>query len=428
MGNLLVLLFVSFLLLILVGIDVGWSMILSAWFGIEMKTNQTVDTILIPQSMMGGVNYYALVQIPLFILAGELMNRGGLTQRLIDWALTLVGHLRGSLGHVSVLTNLVMAGVSGSAVADAVAIGKPLIPAMKKESYSGGYAGAVIAAGALLGPIIPPSIPMVVYAQIANESVAKMFIAGIVPGLMLAAGFFVICSLIAWKRGYPRMPRVNLAGKVKATSNASWALLMPVIIIVGIRFGVFTETEVAAVAVVYALIVSLLIYRGMSLREIPRMLWDSGRTSATILFLLAAAGPFSWLVAESQVSEVAVRMIQHISDNPVVVLIVINVFLLIVGSLIEPLPAMVIFLPALLPIGHQLGIDPIQFGTVVVVNLMIGLLHPPVGLLLFVTSSVGNLRILSVAWEALPFLLWCLIVLALIIVFPPLTTWLPSRM
>ncbi|HYL20021.1 MAG TPA: TRAP transporter large permease subunit, partial [Burkholderiales bacterium] len=157
MGNLLVLLFVSFLLLILVGIDVGWSMILSAWFGIEMKTNQTVDAILIPQSMMGGVNYYALVQIPLFILAGELMNRGGLTQRLIDWALTLVGHLRGSLGHVSVLTNLVMAGVSGSAVADAVAIGKPLIPAMKKESYSGGYAGAVIAAGALLGPIIPPS-------------------------------------------------------------------------------------------------------------------------------------------------------------------------------------------------------------------------------------------------------------------------------
>jgi tripartite ATP-independent transporter DctM subunit len=428
MRSLLLLLFASFLLLILVGIDVGWSMILSAWFGIELKTDRAVDTILLPQSMMGGVNYYALVQIPLFILAGELMNRGGLTQRLIDWALSMVGHFRGSLGHVSVLTNLVMAGVSGSAVADAVAIGKPLIPAMRKENYGDGYAGAVVAAGALLGPIIPPSIPMVVYAQLANESVAKMFISGLIPGLLLAAGFFGICTLTAWRRQYPRRERVNWKGRATSTSRATWALLMPVIILVGIRFGVVTETEVAAAAVLYALVVSLLIYRGLSLKELPRMLWESGRTSATILFLLAAAGPFSWLVAESQVSEVAVKAIHHISDNPIIVLIVINAFLLVVGSLIEPLPAMVIFLPALIPIGHQLGIDPIQFGAVVVINLMIGLLHPPIGLLLFVTSSVGKLRIVSVAWEAVPFLLWCLVVLALTIVFPPLTTWLPSRM
>ncbi len=422
------LLFISFLLLILIGVDVGWSMILSAWLGIVSKSDRAVDTILIPQSMMGGVNYYALVQIPLFILAGELMNRGGLTQRLIDWALAMLGHLRGSLGHVSVLTNLVMAGVSGSAVADAVAIGKPLIPAMKKEGYHEGYAGAIIAAGALLGPIIPPSIPMVVYAQLANESVAKLFIAGLVPGLLLALGFFVIASIVAYRRGYPRKERVSFRGRAQATGRASWALLMPVIIIVGIRFGVFTETEVAAAVCIYALIVSLFIYKGMKLGDLPQMLKDAGRTSATILFLLAAAGPFSWLVAESQVSEVAVRAIHTISDNPLVVLVVINVFLLIVGSLIEPLPAMVIFLPALIPIGHQLGIDPIQFGAVVVVNLMIGLLHPPVGLLLFVTSSVGNIRILSVAWEALPFLLWSLIVLGLIIAFPPLTTFLPGRM
>jgi TRAP-type transport system large permease protein len=422
------LLFVSFLLLILIGVDVGWSMILSSWLGIISKTDRAVDTILLPQSMMGGVNYYALVQIPLFILAGELMNRGGLTQRLIDWALAMLGHLRGSLGHVSVLTNLVMAGVSGSAVADAVAIGKPLIPAMRKEGYSEGYAGAIIAAGALLGPIIPPSIPMVVYAQLANESVAKLFLAGVVPGLLLALGFFAIASIVAWMRGYPRKERVNFSGRVKATGRASWALLMPLIIIVGIRFGVFTETEVAAAVALYALLVSLFIYKGMKLGDLPQMLRDAGRTSATILFLLAAAGPFSWLVAESQVSEVAVRAIHSISENPLVVLFVINIFLLIVGSLIEPLPAMVIFLPALIPIGHQLGIDPIQFGAVVVVNLMIGLLHPPIGLLLFVTSSVGNLRILSVAWAALPFLAWSLIVLALIIVFPPLTLWLPGRM
>ena len=427
MSNILILLFISFILLVLIGVDVGWSMILSGWFGIEAKTGQPVDTMMIPQSMMAYVSFPALVQVTLFILAGDLMNRGGLTQRLIDWALTLVGHLRGSLGHVSVLTNLVMAGVSGSAVADAVAIGKPLIPSMKREGYGEGYAGAVVAAGALLGPIIPPSIPMVVYAQLANESVAKLFLAGIVPGLLFASGFFVICSIMAARRNYPRYERVNFTGRAKATGRASWALMMPIMILVGIRFGVFTEMEVAAAAAIYALLVSLIIYRGLKIGEVPKILWESGRTSAAILFLLAAAGPFSWLVAESQVSVVVVNGIKSISDNPVVILLVINALLLIVGSILEPLPAMVIFLPALIPIGQQLGIDPIHFGAVVVVNLMIGLLHPPVGLLLFVVSSVGNCKITKVAWEALPFLAWALIVLVLIIIFPPLTTWLPGR-
>jgi TRAP-type transport system large permease protein len=422
----LLILFISFLLLILIGVDVGWAMIFAAWIGVLTKTGNAVDAIMIPQSMMTGINYYSLVQIPLFILAGELMNRGGLTQRLIDWALAMVGTLKGSLGHVSILTNLVMAGISGSAVADAVALGKPLIPAMQKAGYRPGFAGAVIAAGALLGPIIPPSIPMVIYAQIANESVAKMFLSGVVPGLLLSFGFFVLCSIIAHRRDYPKRAPVSFKGKVAATRSAIWALLMPVIIIVGIRFGVVTETEVASSAVLYALFVSLFIYRGMKLREFPSMLKDAGRSSATILFLLAAAGPFSWLVAESQVTEVIVQSIKSISDNPVVILLVINIVLLIVGSLLEPLPAMVIFLPALLPIGHELGIDPIHFGATVVINLMIGLLHPPVGLLMFVVASVGKLNITAVAWEILPFLGWALVVLVLVIIFPPLTTWLPS--
>ncbi len=419
-------LFLSFLVLILIGIDVGWAMIFAAWIGLLVKSGNAVDAIMIPQSMMSGINYYSLVQIPLFILAGELMNRGGLTQRLIDWALAMVGTLKGSLGHVSILTNLVMAGVSGSAVADAVALGKPLIPAMKKEGYTPGFAGAVMAAGALLGPIIPPSIPMVIYAQIANESVAKMFLAGIVPGLMLSAGFFVLCTIIAHRRDYPQRPPVPFKGKVNATGRAFWALLMPIIILVGIRFGVVTETEVASSAVIYALLISMFVYRELKWHELPDMLKNAGRSSATILFLLAAAGPFSWLVAESHVSEVIVDAIKSFSDHPTVTLLVINVALLVIGSLLEPLPAMVIFLPALLPIGHQLGIDPIHFGAVVVINLMIGLLHPPVGLLMFVVSSVGNLKITEVAWETLPFLAWCLVVLVLIIVFPPLTIWLPS--
>jgi tripartite ATP-independent transporter DctM subunit len=377
--------------------------------------------------MMTGVNFYALVQIPLFVLAGELMNRGGLTTRLIDWSLAMTGRLRGCLGHVTIVTNLIMAGISGSAVADAVATGKPLIPAMRKKGYSDGFAGAVVCAGALLGPIIPPSIPMVVYSQLANQSVIKMFLSGMVPGLLLAFGFFIICSVIASRRDYPREQSTDLRGKLAATWRGSWALMMPIIIIFGIRFGWFTDTEVAALATVYALAVSLLVYRDMHWREVPAILRESGRASATILFLLAAAGPFSWLVAESQVGELAVRGIQAISDDPLVVMFIINILLLIVGCLIEPLPAMVIFLPALLPIGAQLHIDPIQFGAVVVINLMIGMLTPPVGLLLFVVSGMSGIPMTAVVREQTPFLIWSIVVLVLITIFPPLTTWLPGQ-
>jgi tripartite ATP-independent transporter DctM subunit len=424
----LILLFLAFLLLIVVGFDVGFSMLLSSWLGILTKTDRGVDTVMMPLSMIAYVDSYALVQIPLFILAGELMNRGGLTLRLIAWAQALVGHWKGSLGHVSIVTNFILAGVSGSAVADAVATGKPLIPAMREKGYGDGFAGAVIAAGALLGPIIPPSIPMVIYAQIASQSVVKLFMAGIVPGVLLAAGFLVICSIVARKRDYPRMARTTVRERGRATLNAGWALMMPLIIIGGIRFGLVTDTEAAAVAALYALAVGFFVYRGIRLRELPELLSSSAKSTGTILFLLAAAGPFSWLVAEAQVGAAAVALIRGVSDNPVVVLLVINGLLLLVGCLIEPLPAMIIFVPTLLPLGAQLGIDPIQFGAVIVLNLMIGLMHPPIGLLLFVVSSVGKVPIGPVIRESLPFLAWAVVVLALAIVYPPITTWLPGTL
>jgi tripartite ATP-independent transporter DctM subunit len=320
-----------------------------------------------------------------------------------------------------------MAGVSGSAVADAVATGKPLIPAMRKEGYGEGFAGAVIVAGALLGPILPPSIPMVVYAQISSQSVVKLFMAGVVPAILLAAGFLVICSLVARYRGYPGRERVDFKAKVRATGRASWALMMPVIVIGGIRFGLLTVTESAAVAVLYALIVSFVVYRGITLAQLPKLIFHAGRSTAIILFLLAAAGPFSWLVAESQINQTVIGTIQSVSSNPIIVLLIVNLFLLLIGCIVEPLPAMIIFLPLLIPLGAQVGIDPIQFGAVVVLNLMIGLMHPPIGLLLFVVSSVGKLRLGPVMWEVLPFLGWALLVLVLTIVFPPITTWLPSQ-
>jgi len=424
---LLALLFVAFLLALLIGFDVGFSMIFSAWLGILAKPGEAIDTAMMPLSMIAGVDSYALVQVPLFILAGELMNSGGLTMRLIDWAMMLVGRLKGSLGHVSIITNFVMAGVSGSAVADAVATGKPLIPAMRNEGYGEGFAGAVIVAGALLGPILPPSIPMVVYAQISSQSVVKLFMAGVLPAILLAAGFLVICSIVARYRKYASRERVDFRSKLRATGRASWALMMPVIVIGGIRFGLLTVTESAAVAVLYALVVSFVVYRGITLRQLPRLIFHAGRSTAIILFLLAAAGPFSWLVAESQINQTVIDTIRSVSTNPVVVLLIVNLFLLLIGCIVEPLPAMIIFLPLLIPLGAQVGIDPIQFGAVVVLNLMIGLMHPPIGLLLFVVSSVGKLRLAPVMWEVLPFLGWAILILVLTIVFPPITTWLPSQ-
>jgi tripartite ATP-independent transporter DctM subunit len=423
----LALLFVAFLLALLIGFDVGFSMIFSAFLGVLSKPGEAVDMAMMSLSMIAGVDSYALVQVPLFILAGELMNAGGITMRLIEWAMALVGRLRGSLGHVSVITNFVLAGVSGSAVADAVATGKPLIPAMRKEGYGEGFAGAVIVAGALLGPILPPSIPMVVYAQISNQSVVKLFMAGVFPAIILALGFLVVCSIVARFRKYPSRDAVSWATRVRATGRASWALMMPVIIIGGIRFGLLTVTESAALAVLYAGFVSFFVYRGIKLRQLPKLILTAGRSTAIILFLLAAAGPFSWLVAESQINQTVIEIISGISSNPIVVLLIVNVFLLLVGCIVEPLPAMIIFLPLLIPLGAQVGIDPIQFGAVVVMNLMIGLMHPPIGLLLFVVSSVGKVRLGPVMWEVLPFLAWAIIVLILTIVYPPLTTWLPSQ-
>lgn len=424
----LTLLFVAFLIALVIGFDVGYSMVLAALLGILFKPDTAVDMAMVPMSMVSGVDNYALVQVPLFILAGEIMNRGGITPRLIDWSMALVGRLRGSLGHVSIITNFVMAGVSGSAVADAVATGKPLIPAMQKEGYGEGYAGAVIVAGALLGPMIPPSIPLVVYAQISSQSVVKLFMAGIVPGILLAAGFLVLCTVIANRRGYDRRPPQSLRDKLKVTGRASWAIVMPALIIGCIRMGYTTVSEAAVVGVLYALAVSLFVYRGMSWREVPKLLVQAGRSSALILFLLAAAGPFSWLVAESQINLVVSDGIRSISTDPIVVLLIINAFLLLIGCIVEPLPAMIIFLPVLIPLGAQLGIDPIQFGTVVVLNLMIGLMHPPIGLLLFVVSSVGRIPIGPVMWNVLPFLAWSITVLVLTIVFPGITTWLPNHL
>ncbi|MGE8610976.1 MAG: TRAP transporter large permease [Achromobacter veterisilvae] len=417
---------VLFIVLILLGLDIGFAMITAAMIGMLFKGGGGVDIVQAPLSMLGGIDETALVAIPLFILAGELMNRGGVTLRLINWSMAMVGHMRGSLSQVSLTTNLVMAGISGSAVADASAIGTAMIPSMKSEGYRRGYPEAVIACGAMLGPILPPSIPMIVYAVLANLSIIRLFLAGIIPGFMLLAGYMAICAWQARRHGYKSRPRASWPERAKVTRASIWALLMPVLIIVGIRFGLLTDTEAAAFVAVYALLVGLAVYRELKLGELGSAFYAAGRTMAVVLFLLAAAGPFSWLISESRIAATIAKSILSISEEHWVVLLTVNVFLILVGKILEPLPAMIITLPALLPIGAQLGLDPIQYAMILILNLMTGMLTPPVGILLFVTSAVGRTPIGPIVREIIPFFVWSLIVLALICAFPPLTLWLPG--
>ena len=419
-------LFIAFIVLMLLGLDVAFSMILASYLGILIKTARAVDANIIPLRMIGGVDIFSLVAIPLFVLAGELMNRGGITRRLVDFSLALVGHFKGSLSQVAVITNMIMAGVSGSGVADASATGAILLPAMNKEGYDRHYSGAVVAAAATIGPIIPPSIPMVIYGVMGNVSIGKLFMAGFLPGLTLGVGFILLCWVQARRRDYPSRSKLGWGKRLRSFRSAFWALIMPFIVLGGIVFGFVTVTEAATTAVVYAFLIGSLIYREIRIRDLPEVIYQAGVTSGVIMILLAAAGIFAWLLAESQMNYVLSDFLFSLSKNPLVILLLVNVLLLIVGCLLEPLPALIIFVPALIPIGQKLGLDPVHFGSVMVLNLMIGMLTPPVGFLLFVVAAIGKLQMAPLVRQVTPFLLIALAVLLLATFFPPFTTWLPE--
>lgn len=415
---------IVFVVTLLLGFDLGYAMILAALVG--MLWGGTMDPVVASMSLVTNVDAASLLTIPLFVLAGEVMNRGGVTARLVEWSDAMVGHFRGSLSQVALMTNLIIAGVSGSAVADAAATGGLMIPAMKKQGYRTGYPSAVIVAGAMLGPILPPSIPMIIYAVMANLSIIKLFMAGVVPAFLLYFGYVAICAVIARREGYAASPKASLGQRLRVTRYSIWALMMPVLIIVGVRSGLFTDTEAAGVIGLYALVISLLVYRAVKVGGLPPIFFDAAKTSAAILFLMAAAGPFTWLLAEMRVAQAIANSLLGLSDDPLVVLLIVNLMLLAVGTILEPLPALVLFVPTLLPIQAALGIDPIHFATVVVLNLMIGMLTPPVGILIFVTASIGREPVWEVTKRSLPFLAWSVAVLFLIIFFPALATWLPS--
>ena len=417
--------FYILLVLMILGVPIVFALLFAPMVGIFLN-DQLVFFNMMPQRIFGGINQFPLLAIPMFILAGEIMNVGGITIRLVAFAKTLVGHLRGGLAHVNIVSSMLFAGLSGSAVADTSALGSILIPAMEKDGYSKRFGAAITAASSVIGPVIPPSIIMVVYAYIMGVSVAGLFAAGLIPGLMMGIGLMVMNSFIAKKRNFPKAARRAPKREVaSAFGSAFLPLMTPVIILGGILSGVFTPTEAAAAAVAYSLLLSILVTRTLPLSELPNMLFRAGVASSSILFVIGAATLFGWVTSLSGLPNAVSSVLLSISENKLVVLLLVNILLLIVGMFFDAGPAILILGPLLGPTMLQLGIDPLHFAIIMCVNLTVGLATPPMGLVLFVASTLTRLSIIDIAKDMWPFLLVHIVVIFLITYLPFLTMTLP---
>lgn len=415
----------SFIALILIGVPIAFAMGLATLASIIAHGGLPFS--LLAQRALVGADSYALLAIPFFILAGNLMNYGGITERIISFANSAVGRFRGGLAQTTVLATMIFSGISGSAVADASALGKVLIPAMKKQGYGGPFAAALMASASVCGPIIPPSIPMVIYALSVGKgvSIAALFLGGVVPGFMLGGSLMLMAYIISVRRNFPVFEKVPWSEIPKRFVPALPAILTPVIILVGVTAGIVTVTESAAVAVLYALFVGLVIYRGLKLRDIFPLLVQTALDSALVMFIIAMASGFGYLLAISGLPRELAAWISSISTNPIVILMAINVLLLVVGCFMEAIAAMLILVPVLVPVVQAVGIDLTHFGLVMVFNLMLGLLTPPVGILLYICANFADVKLEDEIKEVMPFLYMGLFVLVLITIFPELVLWLP---
>ena len=384
----------------------------------------SIPLITLPQKMFGGMNSFVLLCVPGFILAGNLMNQGGITYRIIDFANSLVGHIRGGLGQANIVASMVFAGISGTATADSASLGAILIPAMEREGYDTDFSCAVTAASSCIGPIIPPSLPMSVAGTLTGLSVTKLFVAGMVPGLMLGFGMMLVCGSISRKRSYPKREQQGWPERRKAFFGAFWALLMTVIILYGIMGGICTPTEASILAVVYALIVGTLVYRELPIKEIPVIVRESACTTTSILMLIGFANVFAWVLSREQIPTLVANAMLGLTQNKYLILLMINILLLFVGTFMETNAALAILFPTLLGVATKVGVDPIHFAIITVLNLVLGLTTPPVGVCLFITSTVGKISLGKVAKAVLPFLAVNLMVLMLVTYCPALTLWL----
>lgn len=412
------------LLLVLIALSVPVAFALGITSYVYMVVNG-LRLLPMPQRMVAGVDKFVFLSIPFFILAGNLMNTGGVTRRLFEFATELVGWIPGGLGHANVVASVIFAGMSGAAIADAGGLGTIEIRAMVDAGYDADFAAGISAASSTIGPIIPPSIPMVVYASLAGVSVGGLFLAGVIPGLLMGLSLMIIVYIIAKKRNYPVHDRLKLPELWVAFKKAFLPLITPLIILGGIIFGIFTPTEAAIIASTYALILGVFLYREIKPAELYDILLTTVNTTVIVVYIMAVASIFGWIMAREQVPQAAARFLLSLSDNPLVVLFIINIFLLIVGLFMETGAAQVILVPVLAPLIHELGIDPIHFGVVMVLNLMIGLITPPVGVCLYVIANVAGISFERTVRATAPFLIPLIIVLLLVTYVPQVTLFLP---
>ncbi|MDB4248738.1 TRAP transporter large permease [Amylibacter sp.] len=414
-----------FLFFLLIGLPVFFGLLAAP--GLLLYLNgQERDITLLYRNVYNGIDSFPLMAIPFFMLAGELMNRGGITMRLVEFSQAFMGHLRGGLAHVNVLSSMLFAGLSGSAVADTSALGSMLIPAMEKQGYTRKFAAAITAASSVIGPIIPPSGIMIIYAYVMGESVAALFLAGIIPGAMVGIGLMLMVKFMANKYDFPiAANKYTWPERGKASIKAFFPLLTPVIILGGILGGIFTPTEAAAVAVAYALFIGLFVLRSLKIRDLSGVITRAGITSSVVLLLVGAAMAFKTVVSLSHAPEQLAAFILTLTSNPLLLLFLINILLFIVGMFLDAGPAIIILGPILGPIFINLGIDPIHFAIIMSVNLTVGLATPPMGLVLFVASAVSGERVEAIAKAILPFLAVEIVVIFLITYIPALSMTIP---
>ena len=415
---------IAFVLLLVIGVPISISIGASAVLGC---LSLGYPLVVIGQKMVSGIDSFLLIAVPLFILAGNLMNAGKITEKIFDTAKELVGWIPGGLGHANVVASIIFAGMSGSAVADAGGLGAIEMEAMKKNGYDEDFAGAVTAASSVIGPIFPPSIPLIIYGSVASVSVDQLFMGGVVPGLLMGVLLMVMVLYFAIVRRYERHP-FRLRALIRQFLGSIPALITPVIILCGFVVGWFTPTEASSIAVIYSLLIALFLYRTLDWKSFKKCLKDSAISSANTLFIIGTSTRFTYVMAMEGISRQFADVILGISSNPNVVLLVINVLLLVLGMVMEPGAILTLMLPVLLPIANGLGLDLVHFGVMVVLNLMIGQVTPPFGVCLFVISDVNKLKLERLYRSILPFLVPLILTLILVTYIPGIVTALPNAL
>ncbi|MXP64242.1 TRAP transporter large permease [Roseomonas sp. M0104] len=417
------LLFGTFAVCLILGVPVGIALALASTAYLYAAD---IDLSVVAQFTYAGMDSFVLLCIPGFVLAGNLMNGGGITDQIVRFGNSLVGHVRGGLGLANVTGSMIFAGISGTAVAETASIGAVMIPAMRKSGYDAPFAAAVTAAASTVGPIIPPSVPMIIVGTLTGLSVGKMFLAGAVPGLLLGAGMMLTVYMLSRRRGYPKGTWQGFGEVLRSSRAAVWALLMTALILYGIVGGVFTPTEASVVAALYAFVVGLFVYKGFGLRDLPGIVLESAIGSGALILLVGFANVFGWILTSEQIPQAIAQAMLSVTENKYLILLMVNVLLLIVGTFMETIAALIILFPPLLAVAQAVGIDPIHFAIVVVLNLMIGLTTPPVGVCLFVAANIANVPLSAISRAIVPFLICNLIVLLLVSYLPWISLWLPS--